>query len=136
MKLPRNKLEATAEDISQLQRSTQIVTFTIDAIQAHLCDPRRVSLGGATDCPILALFEVISTDTSPFACALKATLDGIGRDSLDEYLVQRRLAHWRRLMNEFQTEIPAVISSLQNFVDFVSKCLQNEALSVIEPGRL
>ena len=93
----------------------QTVTPAMDAIQQWTLDT-----DSSTRDPILALFKIVRADTKAFVHTLEATLEQIGKDSLDDYLMERRLADWRRLMNDFQTELPAINNSLRSFIGFLS----------------
>jgi len=116
---PRNKFEATAEDIARLMRSTEVVTSTVDAIraQADLTVLPDYSVFRAD--PILALLRVVQTDSKAFFLSLEWALDEISQDSLDDYLMTRRLEDWRKLMSDFEIEVPAIGESVREFVRFV-----------------
>jgi hypothetical protein len=50
---------------------------------------------------------------------LEWTLDDISHESQDDYLMTRRLSEWRKLMNDFEIEIPAMAKRLRRFSSFV-----------------
>lgn len=69
--------------------------------------------------PIIILLWIVEHDTQVFLRSLEWALDDICNDSLDEFLLTRRLSDWRKLMSEFEKEIPAISSRLEHFVHFV-----------------
>ena len=119
--LPSNKLEATSDDLERLRASSRNVPSTAHAVQYRLHNRQPEVHDGVRIDPILALLETVCIDSMAFIHSLAEALDEIGKDSLDDYLMERRLADWRRLMNSFQVEIPAVKSSVHEFVDYISK---------------
>ena len=116
--LPSNKLEATSDDLERLKASSNSVPATADAVQYRVHNRQPELHDGVRVDPILALLEIVCVDSMAFAQSLAEALDEIGKDSLDDYLMERRLADWRRLMNSFQIEIPAIRNSVHDFVDY------------------
>jgi Mg2+ and Co2+ transporter CorA len=51
--------------------------------------------------------------------SLEWALDEISQDSLDDFLMSRRLEDWRALMSQFEINVPAIGKSLHEFVSFV-----------------
>lgn len=81
LSLPPNKLEATADDLSQLQTLMETVAPTIDAVRHWTSDHTHALPDGARCDPLLALFEVVRADTKAFVRALDVALEMIGKDS-------------------------------------------------------
>ena len=123
--LPSNKLEATSDDLKRLKASSNSVPATADAVQYRIHNRRPELHNGVRVDPILALLEIVCVDSMAFAQSLAEALDEIGKDSLDDYLMERRLADWRRLMNTFQVEIPAIKNSVHDFVDYLFRGTQS-----------
>lgn len=120
LSLPANKLDATETDLAELRASTQQMTPTIDAIQHWSVVSAQPSPEGLRGELLLPLFQVVRADTKAFVRVLKATLQRISKDSLDDYLMERQLAAWRRLMNDMQAELPTVRDSFHSFLSFLS----------------
>ncbi|KAK6391785.1 hypothetical protein LTR65_004279 [Meristemomyces frigidus] len=116
---PPNKFEATEADIARLKRSTATPVSTADALQAQIRHIELPLWQAFRADPILALLRVVHTDSNAFFQSLEWALDEISHDSLDDYLMTRRLADWRKLMSDFEIEVPAIGRSLHNFVEFV-----------------
>lgn len=92
---------------------------TADALQAHIRRTELPMLHTFEADPILALLRVVQTDSKALFQSLEWALDEISKDSLDDFLMARRLASWRQLMSDFEMEVPAIGSGLHSFVDFV-----------------
>lgn len=69
----------------------------------------------------MMLLETVERDTRAFFQSLEWALDDISHDSLDDFLVTRRLTGWRKFMNEFEISIPAMGKQLDGFLHFVSR---------------
>lgn len=54
-------------------------------------------------------------DTTGFLCFVSAVLEEIGLESTDDYLMQNRVSHWRKLISRFQVELPEMRASLSYF---------------------
>jgi hypothetical protein len=65
------------------------------------------------------LIKVLHIDSKALLECLEWILDEISQDSLDDYLMNKHLQDWRRMMNEFSSALPSVGNSLQAFVHFV-----------------
>lgn len=90
--------------------------------------------------PIIILLRIVEHDTRVFLRSLEWALDDICNDSLDEFLLTRRLSDWRKLMSEFEKEIPAISTRLEHFVHFVfgskrSNQLPNEVNEIVQTVR-
>lgn len=117
-KFPPNKFDATMRDIEQLKRDTSTLISTADAVHIQQ-DTDIPSWLVFKANPVLALLRVVQTDTKAFFQCLERALDEISRDSLDDYLMSKRLEDWRRLMSDFEIEVPAIGKSLDEFVSFI-----------------
>ena len=67
----------------------------------------------------MALLRLVESDTKSFFLHLDWTLDDISQDSLDDFLMTRRLTEWRKLLSEFDIQVPAVGKWVTSFVEFV-----------------
>ena len=113
---PANKFMATQDEIAQLQHEMSYVPSTVQAVLAW---PRRSSIpqweAFKAD-PILALLRIVQMDSKAFFQNLEWALDEISQDSLDDYLMNKRLEDWRKLMSDFAIELPAIDASLRAFL--------------------
>nr|POE51865.1 hypothetical protein CFP56_26072 [Quercus suber] len=116
-KFPRNKFDASIEDVNLLKEaSTLISTANVVCIQQDA----TVSAWSAFRAdPVLALLRVMQMDSKALFQSLEWALDEIHQDSLDGYLMSKRLEDWRGLMSDFEIEIPAMGRSLDEFIAFV-----------------
>lgn len=110
--MPRNKYKANNGQVASLQRSFVNLASTFDCIQPD-------------DFPMMSLLRLIENDTLVLFRSLERSLDVISHDSLDDFLMTRRLPEWRKLMNHFEIEIPAIQKRLEHFSYFVF-CPNNE----------
>ncbi|KJY01812.1 hypothetical protein TI39_contig278g00055 [Zymoseptoria brevis] len=115
---PMNKLNATPKDIASLKRATHSLVSTTTAIRREVESTVPECYSFRAD-PILALLRVVRLDSKAFFNSLEWALDEISQDSLDDYLMSRRVDGWRALMAEFEIEVPAIGRSLRDFIDFV-----------------
>jgi hypothetical protein len=67
------------------------------------------------------LLWIIHRDVVGFLYFVSTVLEEIGLNATDDYLIQKRLTHWRHLITRFQTELPAMKMSIKNFFEFVSQ---------------
>jgi len=68
---------------------------------------------------ITGLLWIIHRDVIGFLLFVSDVLEEIGVSSTDDYIIQKRLTHWRNLITRFQTELPAMRVSIQSFFEFV-----------------
>lgn len=117
--LPFNKYHATREQINRYDDAINDVPSTCSAIvewTRHF-DPQD---GGSTFAdPVYALLQIVRKDSKIFFRNLELALEKIAGDSLDDYLIARRLDDWRELMNYFEIEVPAMRDSLREFLAVV-----------------
>ena len=105
---PTNKFYATHDEIDNLRNSTAVLTSTADAVR----DVFKAD-------PILGILRVVHVDTKAFFQALEWALDEISQDSLDDFLMTRRLADWRKMMSDLEIEVPAIGKSVRDFAHFI-----------------
>ena len=74
----------------------------------------RPSLG-----PIDCLFAIIHRDTLKTLGIMDEALTQIGREILDDSLIQQRLINWRLLLERFGVELRALEMSLRNTAKFI-----------------
>lgn len=116
---PANKYDASRADIDRLKYATEGSIATDYSI---LTWTTRVTCGAWDSFvpdPILALLTVVRIDTKAFLQKLESALDEISQDSLDEYLMSRRLTSWRKLMSHFEIEVPAIELNLRSFCEHI-----------------
>lgn len=115
--LPINKFEASIDDIRSLEHDTRNLASTAKALRSQSAVVPGWKAFEAD--PILGLLRVVQLDSRAFFDSLEWALDEIGQDSLDEYLMSRRLGAWRKLMSDFEMAVPAIGKSLHDFTTFV-----------------
>ncbi|KAK4498802.1 hypothetical protein PRZ48_009312 [Zasmidium cellare] len=111
LELPSNKLDMSEDEIQDLRKASE-ATSTAKAVQswlATMCDETN---------SVLALLEVVRLDSVAFFDSLDACLKEISEDSMDDYLMTRRLADWRQLLNDFESKVTEIRDSLHDFIDF------------------
>lgn len=118
---PINKLEASTEEIKNLQGSLDNIPSTFEVIRDGLFSATQHNKDEKAKDPVMMLLETVERDTLAFFRSLEWALDDISHDSLDDFLVTRRLSGWRKFMNEFEIEIPAMGKRLTEFLHFVSR---------------
>lgn len=111
LELPTNKLNINEDEIRELRKASE-ATSTAEAVQSWLSTMRDQTN------PILALLEVVRLDSIAFFDILDAGLKEISEDSMDDYLMTRRLADWRQLLNDFESKVREIGQSLHDFIDF------------------
>jgi hypothetical protein len=117
LRIPRNKYNATRHDTGTLKDATRYLLSTAEAINTQAKTVPGWEAFRAD--PILALLRVLQHDTKAFFNSLERALDEISEDSLDDYLMSRRLQDWRKFMNYFEIEVPTISKSLHDFAAFV-----------------
>lgn len=116
---PINKFEATRGDIERLSKWASWSYPTRRATEQWLFQGQLRDFQAFRAEPILALLRVVQIDTKAFFKALEFTLDEISEDSLDDYKLSRRLSDWRKLLSDFEIEVPAIGHSVHDLVAFV-----------------
>jgi hypothetical protein len=69
--------------------------------------------------PVVVLFRIIDGDLQDIIKALEWALEDISYDSLDDYLMTRRLSDWCKMMNDYEVEIPQISKSISAFAEAV-----------------
>jgi hypothetical protein len=116
---PVNKYRASNSELRGLKDSFTCLRST--SWSMHNADHsilRRPRTGRLSD-HIITLLRIVENDTRMFLQSLEWALDDISTNSLDEFLMTRRLSDWRKLMSEFEKEVPAISIRLERFVHFV-----------------
>jgi hypothetical protein len=118
---PTNKYEATRDEIDEFCDLIDVPTPTrrdvIDQL-VHVSVWNSTTRGGFQMHPFLALLRMIKTDTDGFFRTLKGALDEISKDSLDDYLMTKRLEGWRKTMNDMSINVPSIGQSARHFARF------------------
>jgi hypothetical protein len=70
---------------------------------------------------LTGLLWIIHRDVIGFLYFVNTVLEEIGLNATDDYIIQKRLAHWRNLITRFQAELPAIRLSIKNFFDFLNQ---------------
>ena len=113
-----NKYRACDAQLGVLKDSFTDMRSTSWWIQNADDSSQAVQNSGLND-PIIVLLKIVENDTRIFLRSLEWVLDDICNDSLDEFILTRRLSDWRKLMNEFEKEVPAISERLEHFVHFI-----------------
>lgn len=135
-----NKYTASEAELGRLKTSFTNLHPTSWSIQnAKQLASQKPCPGNLHD-PIIILLRIVEHDTQVFLRSLEWALDDICNDSLDEFLLTRHLSDWRKLMSEFEKEIPAISSRLEHFVHFVfrskgGKRLPDEVSEIVQTVR-
>jgi hypothetical protein len=116
IKFPANKFRASEDEIEELEARIADASSTSADLESWIWQNNKQITTGSKD-PIISLLRLAYIDTVDYLENLGWTLDEIIRDSLDEFIMTRRLPAWRKLLNELEIEIPALGHSLRNFVD-------------------
>lgn len=123
-----NKYRANDAELGSLKDSFTCLRSTSWSMQNPGRSVAGTAHSGGLSDPIVLLLRIVEHDTRVFLRSLEWALDDIGNDSLDEYLLTRRLSDWRKLMSEFEKEVPAISARLENFVHFVYGSDPNKSL--------
>ncbi|KAF2164101.1 hypothetical protein M409DRAFT_25448 [Zasmidium cellare ATCC 36951] len=111
LQLPANKLNISEDELQHLEQASW-ATSTAAAVESWL------SVMHDQTNPVLALLEVVRLDSIAFFDSLDTCLKEISEDSIDDYLMTRRLADWRQLLNDFESKAAEIGQSLHEFIDF------------------
>ena len=117
--MPRNKYNATSDELRRLARSFVNMVSTFDYIQPEDLLAQHITAGDSGGIPMISVLRLIELDTEVLFRSLDWTLDGISQDSQDDFLMARRLSEWRKLMSHFEIELPAMAKRLEHFSEFV-----------------
>ena len=111
-----NKLKATENEIRNFEALVNTSSSTSADMETWILQDKKRSPAGSKD-PMLTLLRIAYFDTVHYLDNLDWTLDEITKDSLDEFIMTRRLPAWRKLLNELEIEIPTLGHSLGTFMD-------------------
>jgi hypothetical protein len=114
--MPLNKYKANSNQLASLGDSFMTMVSTFDCIRP---DESFAPAGDPEASTVISLLRLIKSDTHVLFRSLDWTLDGISKDSQDDYLIARRLSEWRKLMSHFEIAIPAMAKRLVHFSDFI-----------------
>ncbi|PSN63717.1 hypothetical protein BS50DRAFT_678956 [Corynespora cassiicola Philippines] len=70
---------------------------------------------------ITGLLWIIHRDVIGFLYLVNNVLNEIGAQSADDYLLQKRLTHWRQHIARFQKELPIMRGSIKDFFQFLEQ---------------
>ena len=70
--------------------------------------------------PLDYLLMIILWDTSKILRSMDVALAGIGSSMLDESRLQAEIDHWRKILNQFETKLRHMESSIRQFSTFIS----------------
>jgi hypothetical protein len=138
--MPTNKYRAREAQLDILKNSLTDLRSTSWSIQNADRSKSRTARKGDLGDPIIILLRIVEQDSRVFLRSLEWALDDICNDSLDEFLLTRRLSDWRKLMSDFEKEVPAISTRLEHFVNFVSdssgtKLLPDEVKGILQTVR-
>jgi hypothetical protein len=117
--VPSNKYRAHEDQLDRLKKSLTDLRSTSWSIQNASRSNTRTAHSGSLGDPIIVLLRIVEHDSRVFLRSLEWALDDICNYSLDEFLLTRRLSDWRKLMSDFEKEVPAISTRLEHFVRFV-----------------
>ena len=118
---PRQSPSSSDDGDTVFESSLAYVLPTAAAVSSKMNaepNPALLDSGIRTD-PIVALIKVLHIDSNALLECLEWILDEISQDSLDDYLMNKHLQDWRKMMNDFSSALPSLGNSLQAFVHFV-----------------
>lgn len=111
----------TSRNVSNLKNCLETETSTSSDFGAwirHQCSTEAYS--SANSGPLDFLFAITQRDTLNVLRIMDMALTQIGRDILDDSLIQQRLMNWRLLLERFDTELRALEKSLRKFANFIA----------------
>ncbi|KAL8793217.1 MAG: hypothetical protein Q9195_004153 [Heterodermia aff. obscurata] len=101
----------------QLNTETSTAVDLATWIRAY---PGRQGNTAAHSGPLDFLFAIVQKDTLSTLQLMDQALTQIGRDSLDDNLIQQRLTTWRLLLERIQTDLRSLDKSLSKFAIFTA----------------
>jgi hypothetical protein len=115
---PVNKYTASDSELRGLKDSFTCLCSTSWSMHNADHSMLRINPSGMLSDHVITLLSIVENDTRMFLQSLEWALDDISTKSLDEFLMTRRLSEWRKLMSEFEKEVPAISIRLERFVHF------------------
>jgi hypothetical protein len=114
-----NKYRAESAEVERLRHSFSHLPSTYKTILHDARFRVQHTHSDLPNSPLFSLLRIVQRDTYEFFRALERLLEDISHDSLDDYLMTRRLSEWRKLLTEFAIEVPAISKRVKDFVFFV-----------------
>lgn len=112
---PANKFKASDREIKVLEDRVTAASSTSADMESWIW--RKDKHMTVSRDPLIALLRLAYIDTVDYLNQLGWTLDEISRDSLDEFIMTRRLSAWRKLLKDLEIEVPALGHNLRSFLD-------------------
>ncbi|KAL5432123.1 hypothetical protein PMIN06_012106 [Paraphaeosphaeria minitans] len=114
----RNDATFVTKHIHAYIESLQIPTSTLEEFEHFLQVP--VKRKEDRDDPFRALLLAIHDDSDSLVNIIRVSLQRIREDTLDEDLIQRRVAFWRELLHRLSSNLDELDKSLRSFVHFMN----------------
>lgn len=111
----------TSKNVPNLKKYLETETSTSSDLKSwirHQCHSQGFS--PAHSGPLDFLFAIAQRDTLNVLQMMDMALTQIGRDILDDSLIQQRLMNWRLLLERFDAELRALEKSLRKFARFIA----------------
>lgn len=105
------------QDISEIETHLHQTRSTTDDLRSWL--DKDSHLPNPPVDIVACLLSIIHRDVTGFLHFVSNILEEIRASLADEFILRRRIGHWRRLMVRLQTELPAIQASITTFIRFV-----------------
>jgi hypothetical protein len=125
---PINKYTASHSELRRLKDSFTCLRSTSWSMRNADHSMLPINPSGMLSDHVITLLNIVENDTRTFLQSLEWALEDISTNSLDEFLMTRRLSDWRKLMSEFEKEVPAISTRLERFVHFFSRSDRDHSL--------
>lgn len=109
------------QTIRMLGSTLASANSTFTDLKLWLAGTHRVQPNNADMTLLTGLLWIIHRDVIGFLYFVNTVLEEIGLNATDDYIIQKRLTHWRNLISRFQTELPAIRLSIKNLFEFLSQ---------------
>ena len=110
-----------SKNLSNLKKYLETETSTSGDFRLWISHQGRIEgFSAAHSGPLDFLFAIAQRDTLHVLQIMDMALTQIGRDILDDSLIQQRLMKWRLLLERFDAELRALEKSLCRFVIFIA----------------
>ncbi|RAR04102.1 mg2+ transporter -like zinc transport protein [Stemphylium lycopersici] len=107
----------TALDIPAYIERLQVPSSTLEKFEASM---RNLGKGKETAFdPLRAVFRIIHDDTNSLMDVIEDSLQRIRSDTLDEALLEQRIAFWRKLIHNLNSGLTELDQQLRAFVHFM-----------------
>ena len=122
-------------NLASLKQQLETETSTAVDLAAWIrADTRRQENSPAHSGPLDFLFAIVQKDTINTLQLMDQALTQIGRDILDDNLIQQRLMKWRLLLERFDAELRSLEKSISRFAIFIaplkSPCIEEEEVGI------